>query len=52
MLQPENFSTEERDRANALKSTKYALQEKYQSEYEAALVKEKEDVIQYFYYIA
>lgn len=45
MLQPDSFPTEERDRANSLKSSKYILQENYQSEYEATLIKEKEDVI-------
>ncbi len=44
MLQPDSYSTEERDKADELKQSKHEIQQKYETEYQEALVKEKENV--------
>ena len=44
MLQPENYQSEERDRAEKMKSLRYEIQEKHEMEYREALTREKEEV--------
>lgn len=44
MLQPDSYPCEERDRAEKIKAEKYELQKNYESEFQNALVCEKEEV--------
>lgn len=44
MLEPDSFSTEERDLAEKSKFERYSVQQKHDEDYQKALIREKENV--------